>query len=58
MTLVTDILADLTAPSRTLVFCDDTELSGAPVAWLAPNLRVLCALTIPSGRYAAVDDLS
>ncbi len=46
------ILEGLTQPGQMLAFCDDTDISGAPVEWLAPDLRILCAVVMPSEHYA------
>lgn len=52
MSIVTNILASLTEPGQMLVFCDDTDISGSPHRYLAPDLRILCAVVMPSERYA------
>ncbi|GGN61494.1 hypothetical protein GCM10011349_44170 [Novosphingobium indicum] len=40
---------------RTLVFCDDTDIAGQPVAKLRPDLRILVAVQMASENYAALD---
>ncbi len=40
---------------RTLVFCDDTDIAGQPVAKLRPDLRILVAVQVASENYAALD---
>ena len=42
----------LLVPGRTLVFCDDTDLPGQPLATLQPDLRILVAVQMPSDDYA------
>lgn len=46
------LLEALTEPGRTLVFCDDTDISGQPVPWLQPDLRILVAVEMSSEAYA------
>ena len=40
---------------RTLVFCDDTDIAGQPIAKVRPDLRILVAVQVPSENYAALD---
>lgn len=47
------VLEALPEPGRTLVFCDDTDISGQPVPWLQPDLRILVAVEMSSEDYAA-----
>ena len=46
------LLQALAEPGRTLVFCDDTDISGQPVPWLQPDLRILVAVEMSSRAYA------
>lgn len=46
------VLGQLEEPGRTLVFCDDADLAGTPVPGLAADLRILCALVLPSESYS------
>ncbi len=43
------------APGTTLAFVDDTDFHGDSVSRLAPDLRVLAAVKLDSGRYAEID---
>lgn len=40
---------------RTLVFCDDTDIAGQPVAKLRPDLRMLVAVQVASEIYVVLD---
>jgi len=44
-----------TVTGRTLVFCDDTDIAGQPVAKLRPDLRILVAVQVASENYVALD---
>lgn len=50
-----DLTGQLSVPGRTLIFCDDTEIAGQPIATLEPDLRILAAVQIPSEGYATLD---
>ena len=50
-----DLTDQLPASGRTLVFCDDTEIAGQPLATLEPDLRILAAVQMPSEGYATLD---
>jgi hypothetical protein len=50
-----DLIGQLSLPGRTLVFCDDTEISGQPIATLEPDLRILAAVQLSSEGYATID---
>lgn len=45
----------LAVAGRTLVFCDDTDIAGQPVAKLRPDIRILVAVQVASESYAALD---
>ena len=45
----------LAVAGRTLVFCDDTDIIGQPVAKLRPDLRILVAVQVASENYVALD---
>lgn len=51
--LASGILDELVVPGRRLIFCDDTDLEGRPVAMLEPDLRILVAVELDSGAYAS-----
>jgi hypothetical protein len=46
-----NILADLAAPGRLLIFVDDSGTSGKPLPDLATDFELLCGVAIPSERY-------
>ena len=46
-----DLHAELSVPGRRLVFCDDTDLDGKPVAALEPDIRILVAVELTSDAY-------
>jgi hypothetical protein len=50
--ITSNVVDSLTEPGQLLVFCDDTDISGSPQEWLAPNLRILCAVVMTSECYA------
>ena len=47
-----DLPGELNVPGRRLVFCDDTDLDGKPVAALEPDIRILVAVEVASETYA------
>lgn len=51
----TPVLSAMRSPGTTLAFVDDTDFHGDGVASLAPDLRVLAAVTLDSGRYAEIE---
>lgn len=53
-TLGTSLTDQIAVAGRTLVFCDDTDIAGQPVAKL-PDLRILVAVQMASESYVALD---
>ena len=51
----THVLSTMRAPGTTLAFVDDTDFHGDSVSRLAPDLRVLAAVKLASGRYAEIE---
>lgn len=49
------VLSAMRAPGTTLAFVDDTDFHGDSVSGLAPDLRVLAAVKLDSGRYAEIE---
>ncbi len=50
----TAILARLHEPGRTLLFCDDTDIPRASIENFARDVRVLCAIVMPSDIYSTL----
>jgi hypothetical protein len=51
----THVLSAMRAPGTTLVFVDDTDFHGDGISSLAPDLRVLAAVKLDSGRYSEIE---
>jgi hypothetical protein len=51
----THVFSVIRAQGTTLAFVDDTDFHGDSVSCLAPDLRVLAAVKLDSGRYAEIE---
>lgn len=49
------VLSAMHTPGTTLAFVDDTDFYGGSVSSLVPDLRVLAAVKLDSGRYSEIE---
>ena len=50
------VLSAMRSPGTMLAFVDDTDFHGEGVSALAPDLRVLAAVKLDSGRYSEIEN--